>query len=231
MKQIKINELEYYGSQISINNYINKIIICLLLVLYGLFIFLKIKYFPKKLIDKNQIESYIKYINDCKNHKRYNRIKIINENPYISICIPALNMNKYIERTILSIINQTFQDFEIIIVNDNSKDNTEEIIKRLQLEDNRIKLINHNTNKGVYYSRVEAILFSKGKYIILMDPDDLYLNENLFKELYNYNFKLNLDIIEFTVFQQIEGRRNIFYPKKHYESHFHNFQNNFIFQF
>ena len=50
-----------------------------------------------------------------------------------------------------------------------------------------------------------------------MDPDDLYLNENLFKELYNYNLKYNLDIIEFTVFQQIEGRRNIFYPKKHYE--------------
>ena len=230
MKQIKINELEYYGSQISINNYINKIIICLLLILYGIFTFLIIKYSPIKLIDNNEIRPYIKFINDCKNHKRYNRIKIINENPYISICIPALNMNKYIERTILSIINQTFQDFEIIIVNDNSIDDTANIIKRLQLEDNRIKLINHNINKGVYYSRVESILFSKGKFIILMDPDDLYLNENLFKELYNYNIKYNLDIIEFTVFQQIEGRRNIFYPKKHYESHYHNFTNNIIFQ-
>jgi glycosyltransferase involved in cell wall biosynthesis len=39
-------------------------------------------------------------------------------------------------------------------------------------------------NKGVYYSRIESILFAKGNYIILMDPDDLYLNENLFKELY-----------------------------------------------
>ena len=76
--------------------------------------------------------------------KDINRIKIMNENPYISICIPALNMNKYIERTILSIINQSFQDFEIIIINDNSKDGTEKIIKKLQLEDNRIKLINHN---------------------------------------------------------------------------------------
>ena len=93
-------------------------------------------------------------------------------------------MNKYIERAILSIINQSFQDFEIIIINDNSKDDTEEIVTKLKLEDNRIKLINHNNNKGVYYSRVEAILFSKGNYIILMDPDDLYLNENLFKELY-----------------------------------------------
>ena len=144
---------------------------------------MNINNFPKNINDKNQIRSYIKYINDCKNHKRYNRIKIRNENPYISICIPSLNMNKYIERTILSIINQSFQDFEIIIINDNSKDDTENIIKRLQLEDNRIKLINHNINKGVYYSRVESILFSKGKYIILMDPDDLYLNENLFTEL------------------------------------------------
>ena len=63
-----------------------------------------------------------------------------------------------------------------------------------------------------------------------MDPDDLYLNENLFQELYNYNLNLNLDIIEFTVFQQIEGRRNIFFPKQHFESHYHNFTNNIISQ-
>ena len=226
MKKIKINKLESNEGQISINNYINKIIICLVLVLYGLITFLNIKYFPKNLIDKNQIRTYFKYINDCKNHKRYKRIKIIKENPYISVCIPALNMNKYIERTILSIINQSFQDFEIVIINDNSKDDTMDIIKRLQLEDNRIKLVNHITNKGVYYSRIEAILFSKGKYVILMDPDDLYLNENLF----NYNFKYNLDIIEFTVFQQIEKRRSIFFPKKHYESHYHNFSHDIIFQ-
>ena len=147
MKQIKIDELENNECQIFINKYINKIIICLFLILTGLFSFLNLQYFPKKFNDKNQIKSYIKYINDCKNHKRYKRIKIINEIPYISVCIPALNMNKYIERAILSIINQSFQDFEIIIINDNSKDDTAKIIKRLQLEDNRIKLINHNYYK------------------------------------------------------------------------------------
>ena len=125
------------------NNYINKIVIYFLLILFGLILCLNINYFPKNIINKNQIKPYIKYINDCKNHKRYNRIKIRNANPYISICIPSLNMNKYIERTILSIINQSFQDFEIIVINDNSKDDTQNIIKRLQLEDNRIKLINH----------------------------------------------------------------------------------------
>jgi len=230
MEQIKINEQEYNEDKIFKNNYKNKIIIILCLISYVLFFILNIKYFPKNLIDKIQLRPYIKYINDCKYHKRYNRIKIINENPYISVCIPALNMNKYIERNILSIINQSFQDFEIIIINDNSKDDTAKIIKKLQLEDNRIKLINHNTNKGVYYSRIEAILFSKGKYIILMDPDDLYLNENLFQQLYNYNLNYNLDIIEFTVFQQFEGRRNLFFPKKHLESHYHNFSYNIISQ-
>ena len=228
MKQIKINELECYEDQLFIKIYINKIIICLLLTIFGIFLFLNIKYFPRNFINKKEIRTYIKYIKDCKNLKRYKRIKIKNENPYISVCIPALNMNKYIERNILSIINQSFQDFEIIIINDNSKDDTEKLIKKLQLEDNRIKLINHNTNKGVYYSRIESILFSKGKYIILMDPDDLYLNENLFQQLYNYNLYYNLDIIEFTVFQQFEGRRNIFYPRKHFESHYHNFSHSII---
>ena len=71
MKQIKINELELYEDKILINIYINKIIICLLLIFLGIFIFLNVKYFPRKLIDKNELWPYIKYINDCKNHKRY----------------------------------------------------------------------------------------------------------------------------------------------------------------
>ena len=209
-----------------ITDYLNKIIFYLFLFLFTY----NINYIQKTVLNRNEIKPYIRYINDCKNHKRYNRTKIYNKNPYISICLPTLNMEKYIEKTFLSIINQSFQDFEIIIINDNSNDETEKIIKKLKLEDKRIKLINHDINKGVYYSRIEAILNSKGKYIILMDPDDLYLNENLFQELFNYNLKYNLDIIEFTVFQQIEGRRNIFYPKNHYESHYHNFTNNIIYQ-
>jgi len=230
MELININEYEYNNEKKFINNYIYKIIFYLFLFFLELINFLNINNFPKNVFNKNQIKTYIKYINDCKNHKRYNRMKIIKTNPYISVCIPALNMKKYIESTILSIINQSFQDFEIIIINDNSNDDTEKIIQKLQLEDNRIKIINHNINKGVYYSRMESILFSKGKYIILMDPDDSYLNENLFKELYNYNLKYNLDIIEFIVFQKIEGRRKLLYPKNHFESHFHNFTDTFIFQ-
>ena len=230
MELININEYEYSEEKKFINNYLNKNIFYLFLFLFELFIFLNVNHLQTNVFNRNQIKTYIKYINDCQNHKRYNRIKIIKKNPYISVCIPALNMKNYIENAFLSIINQSYQDFEIIIVNDNSSDDTAKILKKLQLEDNRIKLINHNHSKGVYYSRIEAVLFAKGKYIILMDPDDLFLNENLFKELYNYNLKYNLDIIEFIVFQKIEGRRKIFFPQKHFESHFHNFTDTFIFQ-
>ena len=139
-------------------------------------------------------------------------------------------MENHIEINLLSILNQSFQKFEIIIINDFSNDNTENIIKRIQKEDNRIKLINHSKNLGVYRSRVESILNSKGKYIILMDPDDMFLNPNLFKELFKYNIKFNLDIIEFSVFQKIEGTRKIFFPDNQFENHFHNFRKQIIYQ-
>ena len=122
-------------------------------------------------------------------------------------------MEKYIERALLSIINQSFQDFEIILVNDNSNDNTQKIIKNFQIEDNRIKIINHNKNLGVYSSRIDAVLKAKGKYILLMDPDDMILNPELFKELFNYNIKYNLDIIEFTVYHQEEPKKNNIFSK------------------
>jgi len=209
-----------------------KLIICRIFIFFFIFIIsFSIKnYLSSKKIKRRNLNPYKKYINDCKKHNRYNRTKIINKNPYISVCLPALNMEKYIEQTLLSIINQSFQDFEIVIVNDNSKDKTWEILNKLHLEDNRIKIINHTINKGVYYSRMEAILNANGKYIILMDPDDMFLNGNLFQELYNYNLNNSLDIIEFTVYHQIEGRRNIIYPDNHFETHYHNFSKNIIYQ-
>ena len=211
------------------NNLTKKLIIYILFLIYLIHFFLKY-YLPINKMNRRNLNPYKNFINDCKKHKRYNRIKIKNIYPYISVCIPSLNMEKYIEQTILSIINQSFQDFEIIIVNDKSKDNTEVILHKLHLEDDRIKIINHAINKGVYYSRVEAILNSIGKYIILMDPDDMFLNENLFQELYYYNLNKNLDIIEFIVYHQIEGRRNIIYPNNHFETHYHNFSKKIIYQ-
>ena len=139
-------------------------------------------------------------------------------------------MELYIKQNLLSIINQSFQDFEIIIVNDFSIDKTEKIIRTMKLTDNRIKLINHSKNLGVYHSRIEAILNAKGKFVLLMDPDDMFLNPDLFQEVFNYNLKNNLDIIEFSVFQQNDGEKTIFLPNNHYEAHNHGFPKEIITQ-
>ena len=137
-------------------------------------------------------------------------------------------MKKYIEKSILSILNQSFQNFEIIIVNDNSNDNTKDIILRLQSKYDRIKLINHSKNLGVYKSRVDAILSSRGKYILLMDPDDMIINPQLLEEINNYNLKYNLDIIEFTSICYIEQKGIFKIINKYY--HDHNFTKNIIIQ-
>ena len=63
-----------------------------------------------------------------------------------------------------------------------------------------------------------------------MDPDDMFLNQNLFKELFKYNLKYNLDIIEFSVYQKIEGARKIFFPDNHFENHYHKFTKKIIYQ-
>ena len=192
-----------------------------ILIIIKLFINIIFLVFKIKIKYHEPLAIYKHYTNNCRNLKKYNRIKINNiKNPYISICLPAYNMENYIEKVVFSIINQSFQDFEIIIVNDYSNDNTESIIKKLILKDNRIKGINHPKNLGVYASRVDAILKSKGKYILLMDPDDMLLNPNLFYELYKLNIKYNLDIIEFTVYCYDEKDSKL--SKKDFKFHYHN---------
>lgn len=137
-------------------------------------------------------------------------------------------MENYIRTSLLSIINESFKNFEIIIVNDKSNDNTQNIINEMQFKDNRIKYINHSKNLGVYASRIDAVLNAKGKYILLMDPDDIILNKYLFQKLHNYNKEYNLDIIEFLVYHQTEGTSEIIFPKDHEFSHYHYFNKKII---
>ena len=158
------NKYSYNIKRLNTKNYIK--IFQFILIL--LFILTDLKYKNNNLFISKFLASYNHYIKDCMNLKKYKRNKIKKDIPYISICLPVYNMEKYIEQAILSILNQSFQNFEIIIVNDFSNDNTINVIKKLQLKDDRIRLINHLKNLGVYTSRVDSILASRGKYIILM---------------------------------------------------------------
>ena len=181
---------------------------------------------------KYNIIFFKEFINDCYNSKIYNTkfIAFNKTNPYLTICLPAYNMEKYITKSLLSIINQSFHDFEIIIVNDNSDDDTEKNIQFLQSKDKRIRIIKHFKNLGVYCSRINAALNAKSEFVIFMDPDDMFLNPYLFAELYNYNNKYNLDMTEFSVYHQKEGKKKIYFPIYHELNHYHNFKELFIYQ-
>jgi glycosyltransferase involved in cell wall biosynthesis len=92
------------------------------------------------------------------------------------------------------------RDFEIILINDNSKDNSSKIINEMKSYDKRIKIINNHKNMGTLYSRCIGVLNSKGKYIFMLDNDDLFLKEDIFEIIYNIAEKDNYDIVEFKAF-------------------------------
>lgn len=96
--------------------------------------------------------------------------------PTFSIIIPAYNVDAYIEMTLQSVYNQTFTDYEIIVINDGSTDKTSEILNKQR--DSRLQIINQK-NSGVSAARNKGINIAKGKYIAFLDADDIWTNDHL----------------------------------------------------
>jgi glycosyltransferase involved in cell wall biosynthesis len=117
--------------------------------------------------------------------------------PKVSVVIPCCNCSKYILRSIRSIQNQNLSNFEIIISNDASDNNTLTIIKQLQKEENRIRIINNKINMGLLYTRSIGTLSAKGKYIFPLDSDDMILDQDVLSVLTKIAYKGNFDIIIF----------------------------------
>ena len=98
-----------------------------------------------------------------------------NHIPLLSIVIPVYNAEKSIAYAVRSIQNQNLVDFEIILVNDLSKDNSYNMMINLQKEDSRIKILNNTKNMGTLYSRSIGALIAKGDFTFSLDNDDLFL--------------------------------------------------------
>jgi glycosyltransferase involved in cell wall biosynthesis len=97
--------------------------------------------------------------------------------PKVSVIIPTFNRAEFLRPAITSVLNQTFQDFEVIVVDDASKDDTREIVDRFH--DSRIKYLYRETNGGEASARNAGILNSNGQYIAFLDDDDEWLPEKL----------------------------------------------------
>ena len=137
---------------------------------------------------------------DINNLKKYN----ISKNPKISIIISANNGEKYIKNIHRSIQDQSLEDIEIIYVNDNSTDKTEEIIKSFQEIDNRIVYLKNKKKRGPFYSRNKGALFARGEFIQFIDVDDLLLN-NILEKTYIIAKSRQVDIVQYAV---IRGKKS-----------------------
>lgn len=95
----------------------------------------------------------------------------------ISVIIPTYNREKTLKKSIMSVLNQTYKNIEVIIIDDNSTDNTLDIIK--SIDDKRLKYIKHETNLGANKARNTGILHSIGDYIAFQDSDDEWMANKL----------------------------------------------------
>ena len=117
--------------------------------------------------------------------------------PDVSIIITIYNQAEYIHKVLRSVQNQSLKNIEIIFIDDCSLDNSLEIIKEYQKEDERIILISHDTNEGEIKSRTDGIRKAKGKYITIIDGDDALIHKDILKNSLYIAQKANLDVVEF----------------------------------
>ena len=163
-----------------------------------------------------------KYLDRCLNVSENQKYKFENK-PKITAIIPLYNCELTIESAIHSIQYQNISEIEIILINDFSTDNTSTIIREIQKNDKRIKIINNHRNMGTLYSRSIAALKSEGEYIFSLDNDDMYFDYDVFDYIYKRGKNELLDIIHFlavNIFNytaEVERMKNIFtfqYPEE-----------------
>ena len=113
----------------------------------------------------------------------------------ISIIIPAYNAEQYIRRSIESCQKQTYSNLEIVVVNDGSKDSTSSLVREMQLDDSRIKLV-EKENGGLVSARKEALRFVSSEFVFFLDADDV-IDENTIESLAQYTKDYDVIVADF----------------------------------
>lgn len=129
--------------------------------------------------------------------------------PVISILMPAYNVEKYINMAIDSVLNQTFKDFELIIINDGSTDNTGEIVENYKDRDSRISVY-HTENRGLSSARNLALSYARGEYVTFIDSDDA-VKEDYLECLYQNAEKYNADVVFSSYYRYVEDELLYYY--------------------
>lgn len=127
----------------------------------------------------------------------------------VSVIIPSYNREKTIERAVMSVLNQTYRDLELIVVDDCSKDNTVEVLK--SIKDDRLKIIRLEKNSGACVARNVGIENAQGDYIAFQDSDDEWLLDKLEKQMAIFE-KEKVDLV-FCAFNRFGLGEDLTYPE------------------
>ena len=134
---------------------------------------------------------------------------MMNKQPFFSIIIPAYNANAFLPSILESILSQEYPNFEVLLINDGSTDNTEDICRHYASLDKRISLISKN-NEGVSIARNKGLDIAQGKYILFVDADDI-LYPNALSTLYDSLISTKTDYLRYE-YQTIDEKGNSLYP-------------------
>lgn len=121
----------------------------------------------------------------------------------VSVIVPAYNTEKYLKKCLDSLVNQTLNDIEIIVINDCSTDKTKDILKNYKEKYKNIKVINNKTNKGIGYNRNLGIKKAKGEFISFIDSDD-YVDITMYEKMYNKAKRDKLDLVICNFYNNLE---------------------------
>ncbi len=135
--------------------------------------------------------------------------------PRFSIILPVYNVEKYLRRAVESILNQSYENFEVILVNDCSPDGSQAICSEYCEKDSRVSLINHSKNKGLSAARNTGYLAANGEYIWFMDSDD-YVDHDLLERVDNSLQENLADVIVFGTIEEYYNKNGEYrYSKVH----------------
>lgn len=131
-------------------------------------------------------------------------------NKKLSIIVPNYNNEKYLGKALDCLINQTYKNIEIVVVNDGSQGNCDEIVEEYRKKDKRIKYVKHDTNKGLFQAKLTGVDSATGDYIGFLDADD-YTSVDFYRTLMNNAMENNSDIvIGNTVLEYDNGKKELF---------------------
>ncbi len=128
--------------------------------------------------------------------------------PKISVVIPCYNSEKYLEKAVDSVLNQSLKEIQIILVDDGSTDKTPTLLQHYKMADNRVEVVSHPKNAGLGVARNSGMQIANGQYTFFLDSDD-YIHLNSFEVLYDKAQSEDLDILQMQHVRHENGQKQV----------------------